>query len=80
MELFLSLLFWLFGQSAPGSQINPVPLNSNVGNQNYYVSQPASPASQPVIEMLEGRRSVLRNGIHHTIIIFEDTHFRPVKN
>lgn len=80
MELFLSLLFWLFGQSAPNPQANQVPLNSNVGNQNYYVSQPATPSSQPVMDVIERRRTILRNGLQHTIIIFEDTHFRPGKN
>ncbi|MDX2247116.1 MAG: hypothetical protein SF052_10090 [Bacteroidia bacterium] len=79
MELFLSLLFWIFGSASPNPHPNQVPLNLNAGNTNYYMSQPAAP-SQPRMDLIETRRTSLRSRMQQTIIIFEDTHFRPGRN
>lgn len=79
MELFLSLLFWIFGFQVPGPHQSPRHLQMNPASQGSYISQPAV-SPQPVIELDVNSRRLFRNGQSYTIVIFEDTHFRPVKN
>ena len=76
MEFFLSFLFWIFGSPLNSPNINQHRINPN--QQTIQQNQPNS--SQTSTESFETKRTNINTRYQQTIIIFEDTHFRPKRN
>ena len=80
MDFLFTLLFWLFGLGNPASQVDQMHLDHRQLNPGHQIEQPANTGNQPVIDLIETNRISIRTRIQHTIVIFEDTHFRPGKS